>query len=200
MPKELANTHGNGIMDSFSTYMLSSENPSGVHYDQLFETDCNKHDICYGCGTYYNLSRSDCDNYFHKDMVETCEKKYSSTWLDVIRRSVGSSEYKLDQKDMCVLKADQFKEGAEIGGKERFTGEESWCQEPCVVQYLLGSNLIQSKNENQIDCGNGVTSESCSQCKRSGEPQEWCGGECKWDALYESCEKRTDEWEDDSIF
>lgn len=180
--------------------MWSSEKAGGENYGQIFETDCNKHDICYGCGTYYNLSRSDCDNFFHKDMIETCDNKYSSTWLNVIRKSLGGSEYEVDQREMCVLKAGHFKEGVEIGGEERFTGEESWCREPCVVQYLLGSNLIQSKDEHKIDCGNGVKSDSCGQCKGDGEPKDWCGGDCEWDSLFENCEKRTDSAEDYSGF
>ena len=53
MPKELVNTHGKTIMDSLSKYWWSSEGPSGEHYEQIFETDCNKHDICYGCVSYF---------------------------------------------------------------------------------------------------------------------------------------------------
>ena len=75
-------------------------------------------------------------------MIETCDKQYSSTWLNVIRKSLGGSAYEVDQKEMCVQKAGQFKKGVEIGGEDRFTGEDSWCQEPCVVEYLLGKFLL----------------------------------------------------------
>ena len=44
-----------------------------------------------------------------------------------------------------------------------------------------------------------MTAESCNQCKESGEPHEWCGGDCEWDSLFENCKKRTDDNEYDSM-
>ena len=89
-------------------------------------------------GTHFNLTRSDCDNLFYKDMVQTCENTYSSSWLNVIKNSLGKSEYEVDQRDLCVQKAGHFKEVVEVGGEDNFSGDESWCKDPCVVQYLLG--------------------------------------------------------------
>ena len=74
-------------------------------------------------------------------MVKTCDKKYSSSWLNVIQNSFGKIKYDDDQKELCVQKSGHFKKGVEVGGKERFTGEEMWCQDPCIVQYLIGKFL-----------------------------------------------------------
>ena len=71
-------------------------------------------------------------------MVQTCENTYSSSWFDVIKKSFGKSEYNVDQKELCVQKAGHFKRGVEVGGEENYSGNESWCEDPCVVQYLLG--------------------------------------------------------------
>ena len=100
-----------------------------VYFDNLFSSLQ---------GTYYNLTRADCDNLFHTDMVKTCDNKYSTSWLNVLKNSFGEGKYEVNQKEMCVLKAGHFKEAVEMAGEERFTGEESWCQDPCIIQYLLG--------------------------------------------------------------
>ena len=71
-------------------------------------------------------------------MKTTCEKRYSSSWLEVIQSSLGKAEYQDNQKDLCVQKAEQFRHGVQIGGEENFTGSEKWCKEPCVVEYLIG--------------------------------------------------------------
>ena len=73
-------------------------------------------------------------------MKKTCEKRYSSSWLEVIQSSLGKAEYQDNQKDLCVQKAEQFRHGVEIGGEENFTGSEKWCKEPCVVEYLIGKS------------------------------------------------------------
>ena len=72
-------------------------------------------------------------------MVQTCENTYSSSWLKVIKNSFGKSKYNVDQKELCVQKAGHFKTGVETGGEENYTGNEKWCEDPCVVQYLLGT-------------------------------------------------------------
>ena len=79
-------------------------------------------------------------------MKKTCEKRYSSSWLEVIQSSLGKAEYQDNQKDLCVQKAEQFRHGVEIGGEENFTGSEKWCKEPCVVEYLIG------KSNSSIGC------------------------------------------------
>ena len=53
MPKDLVNTHGENMFDSLSNHMWGSKKPSQENYAQVFETDCNKHDICYGCVSYF---------------------------------------------------------------------------------------------------------------------------------------------------
>ena len=49
MPNDLVNTHGKGLTNSLWKYWWSSSDKSEENYSQIFETDCNKHDICYGC-------------------------------------------------------------------------------------------------------------------------------------------------------
>ncbi len=71
-------------------------------------------------------------------MVKTCDKKYTSLWINVIQTSLEKREYEDDQYENCVLKAEHFKTIVEIGGEERFSGNQSWCQNPCVLYYLLG--------------------------------------------------------------
>jgi len=198
MPKDLVNTHGENMLDSLSSHMWGSKKPSKENYAQIFETDCNKHDICYGCGSHYNLSRADCDKLFYKDMVQTCENTYSSSWLDVIKNSFGKSKYNTDQKELCVQKAGHFRQGVEVGGEENYSGNESWCEDPCIVQYLLGGNSIQSNNEGEIDCGNGKRADSCGNCKQIGvNAEQWCGGDCEWDDFFSQCNQKLTNSDDD---
>ena len=75
-------------------------------------------------------------------MVQTCENTYSSSWFDVIKNSFGKSRYNTDQKALCVQKAGHFRRGVEVGGEENYSGNESWCEDPCIVQYLLGMQLL----------------------------------------------------------
>ena len=49
MPNDLVNTHGKGLTNSLWKYWWSSSDKSKENYSKIFETDCNKHDICYGC-------------------------------------------------------------------------------------------------------------------------------------------------------
>ena len=89
-------------------------------------------------GSHYGMTRADCDNLFYTDMVQTCENTYSSSWSNVIKNSFGKSKYNVDQKELCIDKAGHFKTGVVSGGEENYTGNENWCEDPCVVQYLLG--------------------------------------------------------------
>ena len=49
MPNDLVNTHGKGLTNSLWKYWWSSSDKSEENFSKIFETDCNKHDICYGC-------------------------------------------------------------------------------------------------------------------------------------------------------
>ena len=81
-------------------------------------------------------------------MINTCEKRYSTSWLTVIQKSFGSSKYDFDPRGLCTQKASQFREGVQISGDDYFTGNATWCENPCVAQYLIG-------NTNYLhDCGN----------------------------------------------
>ena len=63
-----------------------------------------------------------------------------------------------------------------------------------IIHFLVtGSNYVDAEIEGKTDCGNGVRSDSCSECKRSGEPEEWCGGDCRWDNLFDECKPKLDD-------
>ena len=49
MPNDLVNTHGKDWVDIIINYISSSSENSEESYPKVFETDCNKHDICYDC-------------------------------------------------------------------------------------------------------------------------------------------------------
>ena len=73
-------------------------------------------------------------------MKTTCEKRYSASWLAVIQNALGKTKYKENPRHLCFQKAKQFRQAAEIGGEENFTGSKKWCKEPCIVQYLIGTS------------------------------------------------------------
>ena len=89
-------------------------------------------------GTHYNLSRADCDNLFYIDMLRTCENTYSSSWFDVIKKNFEDSEHNINQTAICTYKAWKFKWAVENFGKYHYSGEESYCKDSCIIQYLLG--------------------------------------------------------------
>ncbi|XP_041373937.1 conodipine-P2-like [Gigantopelta aegis] len=41
-------------------------------YKKRFKAACNKHDICYYCGSARHVSRKSCDSYFLSNMKKTC--------------------------------------------------------------------------------------------------------------------------------
>jgi len=175
IPKDFVNSHGEKI----------------VNYTQLFETDCNKHDICYSCGSHYNLSRADCDNLFYMDMLTTCENTYSSLWFDLIKKNLEDSEHNVNHTAICKNKAWHFKAAVEKFAESYYTGQDSWCKDSCIIQYLLGANSIPTKKEGQIDCGNGKRANSCEGCKSTvNNAENWCGGDCEWDEFLELCDTK----------
>ena len=89
-------------------------------------------------GTHYNLSRADCDNLFYMDMLKTCDNTYSSSWFDVIKKNFEDSEYNVNQTAICRTKASKFKGFTEFFGESYYSGEDSYCKDFCVIQYLLG--------------------------------------------------------------
>ena len=55
MPNDLVNTPGDSMMDSLSNYFWNEKDPKlSENYAKIFESDCNKHDICYGCVRNYS--------------------------------------------------------------------------------------------------------------------------------------------------
>ena len=59
---------------------------------------------------------------------------------------------------------------------------------------------MQTENEGIIDCGNGKRSDSCLECgsnvKNGSNPDEWCGGDCKWDDFFDTCELASTDGDD----
>ncbi|KAL8616313.1 hypothetical protein ACOMHN_056256 [Nucella lapillus] len=49
--------------------------PFNFPFKQQFTPSCNSHDVCYGCGALYGLSRADCDEAFLDNMIVACLKK-----------------------------------------------------------------------------------------------------------------------------
>ena len=82
-------------------------------------------------------------------MIKTCEKKYSSSWLTVIQKTFQNNKFDLNPKGLCEQKAGHFKQGAQVGGKEKFTGSDTWCKNPCVAQYLIGKKGFYGVGEGQ---------------------------------------------------
>ena len=85
-----------------------------------------------------NLSRADCDNIFYIDMLKTCENTYSSSWFDVIQKNFEGSEHNVNHTAICKKKAWDFKFGVETFAESYYTGQDSYCQDSCIIQYLLG--------------------------------------------------------------
>ena len=93
-------------------------------------------------GTHYNLSRADCDNLFFMNMLQTCESTYSSSWFDVIK-NFEDNEHNVNHTAICINKARDFKLGVETFADfyaDAFTGQDSYCKDSCIIQYLLGMN------------------------------------------------------------
>ena len=71
-------------------------------------------------------------------MLRTCENTYSSSWFDVIKKNFEDSEHNINQTAICTYKAWKFKWAVENFGKYHYSGEESYCKDSCIIQYLLG--------------------------------------------------------------
>ena len=85
-------------------------------------------------------------------MIKTCEKQYSSSWLIVIQKSFRNNQHDSDARGLCAEKASHFKKGVQVGGGDNFTGDDTWCQNPCVAEYLIGKRGFLYSN----DVGEGV--------------------------------------------
>uniref|UniRef100_A0A098LXW7 Ccr_07 putative toxin n=1 Tax=Crassispira cerithina TaxID=1077925 RepID=A0A098LXW7_CRACE len=45
--------------------------PGGEH-EETFIPACSRHDVCYGCGSLYDITRGECDLAFLDDMLTAC--------------------------------------------------------------------------------------------------------------------------------
>merc|ERR1712025_174760 len=46
-----------------------------VPYQKTLMKACNKHDVCYGCGSKYHWNQKVCDDAFLRDEIALCNKK-----------------------------------------------------------------------------------------------------------------------------
>ena len=49
IPDELVNAHGKSYGEILSNWLFVRDELPKEVYTRIFESDCNKHDICYGC-------------------------------------------------------------------------------------------------------------------------------------------------------
>lgn len=76
-------------------------------YKEHFNSSCNRHDVCYGCGAGYGVNRELCDAAFLEDM------KFACTSLNLSpsprrRRSVSRRSTHRGKRTICAWFADQY--------------------------------------------------------------------------------------------
>lgn len=65
--------------------------PWGIEfpYKEFFLPACQRHDVCYVCGTTHEVKRTQCDEAFHQNMLYLCHLKEASKNVSV----TGYSSY-----------------------------------------------------------------------------------------------------------
>eukprot|EP00795_Rhopilema_esculentum_P017501 gene17501-9120_t len=98
-------------------------------YSRYFKPACNRHDVCYRCGSHYGWSRFDCDKGFLNDMLDICSKESAAQAL-----SSASLQEALGFLDTCRVAAQSYYSGVRLlGGLFYRRNSPSWCSEnPCV--------------------------------------------------------------------
>ncbi|KAL4238249.1 hypothetical protein ACF0H5_002962 [Mactra antiquata] len=89
-------------------------------YKDVFRPDCNKHDVCYGCGEKFGISRRECDKRLYARIIERC-------------RTDRSVRY----EGWCNAVTTDYYLGVRLGGKRHYhVPAELWCNQPWVNQCL----------------------------------------------------------------
>ncbi|KAL8599114.1 hypothetical protein ACOMHN_007830 [Nucella lapillus] len=112
-------THANGCSIPFGCPFI---------YKETFTPSCNRHDMCYGCGADYGISKDDCDTNFLHEMTKAC---FSARRRRLISR---------DKRNICSSMATTlYYEAAHWFGQSHFeeAGKtETYCAEAWVQSCL----------------------------------------------------------------
>ncbi|KAL9975973.1 hypothetical protein ACROYT_G013201 [Oculina patagonica] len=122
--------------------------PMGMNapFKRQFTMACDKHDICYGCGTHYNWTREDCDKSLLRDMLRSCHTHAHS------RRRRGIMDALLDiwyffqgltkEERRCKLAAEAYyKIVRTFGGSHFETRDHLYCISTCADEH--GSPFVE---------------------------------------------------------
>ncbi|XP_041355577.1 uncharacterized protein LOC121373186 [Gigantopelta aegis] len=75
-------------------------------YKRKFTSACNRHDICYFCGSYKRVNRGNCDSRFRRNMIKKCDwwnpycKRVAMVYYLVVRAK-GSEHYNKQSPSWC---------------------------------------------------------------------------------------------------
>ena len=86
-------------------------------------------------GHYFKMNRSVCDELFYKDMLEICDNTYNSSTLRATSSSGEGNVFDVDMKQLCIQGAEKVRKGVMDHGENNYTGNDSWCVDPCFVDY-----------------------------------------------------------------
>lgn len=123
-----------------------------IYASTIFLPACQKHDVCYECGTTLDWKRSECDKAFYKDMMSICNRDFSTKrgmWSWVSKGWSGMKIGALMAKWMlipagtyekCSVAADIFYKGVHNFGSSYFGAEtvndrDKVCYLPCTNPY-----------------------------------------------------------------
>lgn len=122
--------------------------PMGMNapFKRQFTMACDKHDICYGCGTHYNWTREDCDKALLRDMVRSCHTHAHA------RRRRGIMDAVLDiwyffqglskEERRCKIAAEMyFKIVRAFGGSHFEKRDHIYCISTCADDH--GSPFVE---------------------------------------------------------
>ncbi|XP_071115126.1 uncharacterized protein [Haliotis cracherodii] len=75
-----------------------------VPYQSTFRSSCNRHDVCYACGSKYFKSQEECDKAFKTNMKAECSNFSCKLWANLYYlavRTFGRFYYKDPHKTWC---------------------------------------------------------------------------------------------------
>ncbi|XP_046575140.1 conodipine-P3-like [Haliotis rubra] len=75
-----------------------------VPYQSTFRPYCNRHDVCYACGSRYERSKEDCDRRFKRNMDKSCSDLQCRTMAAFYYKAVrvfGHFFYRDPAKSWC---------------------------------------------------------------------------------------------------
>ncbi|PVD21315.1 hypothetical protein C0Q70_19488 [Pomacea canaliculata] len=78
-------------------------------YKNTFTPACDRHDMCYNCGSLLGYTKDQCDQYFLNNMLKICASVRR-------RRDTLSRKY----RSTCTLTATVYYEGVHLAGASHF--------------------------------------------------------------------------------